>query len=141
MPLSVLSVLARLDVDPWEEAANLTRLPAETATQRLASLIAALPDWPSAHLDPGTIAARLIALLPSRASSNVRTREMLLGVDAVTNSRAVTSLIFINVIFFAFMLGAQFIIASRQPPAQVDNAHAPASSTVLPQMPAPSSGH
>jgi hypothetical protein len=141
MPLSVLSVLARLDVDPWEEAANLTRLPAETATQRLASLIAALPDWPSAHLDPGTIAARLIALLPGRASSNVRTREMLLGVDAVTNSRAVTSLIFINVIFFAFMLGAQFIIASRQPPAQVDTAYAPASRTVLPQMPAPSSGH
>jgi hypothetical protein len=88
MPLSALLALVRLDVDPWEEAANLTRLPAETATQRLASLIAALPDGPSAHPDPGTIAARLITLLPGRASSNVRSRETLLGVDAVTNFRA-----------------------------------------------------
>ena len=69
MLLSVLSALARLDVDPWQEAAKLARLPWETATQSLASLIAALPDGPSAHLDPGTIAARLIALLPRRAST------------------------------------------------------------------------
>ena len=140
MPLSVLSALARLDVDPWEEAANLTRLPAETATQRLASLIAALPDGSSAHPDPATIAARLIALLPGRASSNVHSRETLPGVDAVTNSRTVISMIIVNAIFFAFVLGAQFIIASRKPPAQVDNAHAPASSTVLPQLPPPTSG-
>ena len=46
MPLSVLSALARLDIDPWHEAAELARLPRETATQRLASLIAALPDGP-----------------------------------------------------------------------------------------------
>ena len=44
MPLSVLSALARLDIDPWQEADKLARLPGETATQRLASLIAALPD-------------------------------------------------------------------------------------------------
>ena len=40
MLLSVLSALARLDVDPWQEAAQLAGLPGETATQRLASLIA-----------------------------------------------------------------------------------------------------
>jgi hypothetical protein len=33
MPLSVLSALARLDIDPWHEAAELARLPGETATQ------------------------------------------------------------------------------------------------------------
>jgi hypothetical protein len=49
MLLSVLSALARLDVDPWREAAELAQLPRQTATQRLASLIAALPDGPSAH--------------------------------------------------------------------------------------------
>jgi len=67
MPLSVLSALARLDIDPWLEAAELARLPRETATQRLASSIAALPEGPSAHLEHGTIAARLIALLPRQA--------------------------------------------------------------------------
>ena len=91
MLLSVLSALARLDVDPWQEAAKLARLPGETAIQRLASLIAGLPDGPSMHLDPGTIAARLIALLPRRASSNIPSHETLLGAGAVANSRAIVT--------------------------------------------------
>jgi hypothetical protein len=136
MLLSVLSALARLDIDPWQEAAKLARLPGETATGRLASLIAALPDGPSERLDPATIAGRLIALLPRRASTNILPREMLLGADAIKNSRAV-----IFVIIMAFMLGAQYIRANLQPPAHVDdNAHAPASSTFFPQMPPPNSG-
>ena len=36
MLLSVVSALARLDLDPWQEAASLTGLPVGTATQRLA---------------------------------------------------------------------------------------------------------
>ena len=138
MPLSVLSALARLDVDPWEEADKLARLPGETATQRLASLIAALPDEPSAHLDPGTIAARLIALLPRGARSNLPSRETLLSVGAATNSRAIIYMILINVIVTIFMLGAQWMAASRQPPVQ-NNAQAPASSAVSPQLPPPNS--
>jgi hypothetical protein len=46
MLLSVLSALARLDVDPWEEAARLAELPGDKATRKLAALIAALPDPP-----------------------------------------------------------------------------------------------
>src|SRR5579871_6864247 len=76
MPLSVLSALARMDVDPWQEAAELARLSKENATQRLASLIAAaLPGKPSVRQDPGTIAARLIALLPRGARSNIPLRQ------------------------------------------------------------------
>ena len=118
IPLSLVSALARLDIDPWQEAAKLARLPRETATQRLASLIAALPEGPSAHLDPGAIAARLIALLPRRARSNIPSRETLLSVSAVTNLRAIIYLIFIYAILASFMLGAEWIAASRQPPAQ-----------------------
>ncbi|MGA7451114.1 MAG: hypothetical protein WBW73_07500 [Rhodoplanes sp.] len=55
-PVSVLSALARLDMDPWQEAAELAQLPGETATQRLVSLMAALPDGPLADRDLGTIA-------------------------------------------------------------------------------------
>jgi|SRR5579872_5256326 len=136
MLLTVLSALARLDVDPWREAAELAQLPRQTATQRLASLITALPDGPSVHLDSGSIAARLIALLPRGAGSNFPSRETMLSTtDAMTNSRT-TTIVF--VIFMAFALGAQFIAASRQPSAQVDNAHAPAPSTVIPQIPPPS---
>jgi hypothetical protein len=38
--LSVLSALARLDIDPWEEAAALARLTRESAIERLTSIIA-----------------------------------------------------------------------------------------------------
>jgi hypothetical protein len=36
--LSVLSALARLDVDPWKEATSLARLPREAAAVRLTEL-------------------------------------------------------------------------------------------------------
>jgi hypothetical protein len=133
MLLSVLSALARLDIDPWQEAAKLALLPVKAATERLASLIAALPDGPSTHRNPGTIAARLIALLPRRASPDLPSRETPPGVDAATNPRPV-----IYVLCMAVVLVAQFIIASRQPPTQVENIQAPASSIVAPQMPPPS---
>ena len=138
MPLSVLSALARLDIDPWREAAELARLPRDTATQRLASLIAALPDWPSL-IRPGAIAARLIALLPRVTRSNIPSHETLLSGGAVTNSQAVIYMILINVIVTIFMLGAQWIAASHRPPAQ-NNTQAPASTVVFPPLPPPNSG-
>jgi hypothetical protein len=67
MPLTVLSALTRLDIDPWEEAAELSELPKDTATQRLALLIARLPGVPWAQADLKAIADRLIELLPRRS--------------------------------------------------------------------------
>jgi hypothetical protein len=129
MPLSVLSVLARLDLDPWQEAAELARLPRETAARRLASSIAALPDGPMAHLEPGTIAARLIALLPRQASSENLSRETSPDTGDVTKFRAG---VYMYVVLIVFMLAAQWFTASRQAPAEADGAETPASSTVLP---------
>jgi hypothetical protein len=136
MPLSVLSALARLDVDPWEEAATLAQLPRASAIERLVSLIAALPHGASAPLDAGRVSARLIALLPQQASSNP-SRESFVGAGAVINPRAV---IYVYVIFTVFVLAAQCIIASRQPPVLTDDVRTPASSTVSPPMPTPRSG-
>jgi hypothetical protein len=64
MQLSVLSALARQNVDPWEEAALLACLPRETAKQKLSVFIASLPKGRATRADPGADAARLIALLP-----------------------------------------------------------------------------
>jgi len=69
--LSVLSALARLDVDPWQEAVNLAQMPRETATARLAAMIAALPDAPTTNIPAKAIAADLIALLPRTAGFTV----------------------------------------------------------------------
>jgi hypothetical protein len=64
--LTVISVLARQNVDPWEEAANLSRLPPETAGRRLAAMITASAGRPS---NQAAVADRLIALLPHRIAS------------------------------------------------------------------------
>jgi hypothetical protein len=136
MLLSVVSALARLDIDPWQEAGELTRLPREAAIARLASWIAALPDRPSANPDPGMTAGRLIALLPHQTGSNTPpSPQGVHGTGQGTNSRVVS---YVVLIVLAFLLGAQFIIASRAPQAKSDNTHAPPSSTVAPDMPRPS---
>src|SRR5471032_3329347 len=119
MLLSVPSALARLDVDPWQEAANLARLPRSTATERLTSLIAALPGRPASQPDPEAIAARLIALLPSRTGSNVPTRSAISSGGNVTNRQAVVRVVVFNLIFVAFMLGSQWLASNRTSPAQV----------------------
>jgi hypothetical protein len=66
MPLSVVSLLGRMDLDPWEEAARLAGLAADAAVQKLALLLRALPAQSMPQLDPDGAAARLIALLPHR---------------------------------------------------------------------------
>jgi hypothetical protein len=128
MLLTVLSALARRDIDPWQEAANLAQLPRETAAQRLVALIAALPDRPWAHPDSGAIAIRLIALLPRRGRSDTPSRKPFLGVGAVSDSRAVVAFL----IFFALALGAQYLLANHQLSPQADSTSASVSSTVPP---------
>jgi len=73
MPLSVVSALARLDLDPWAEAAELSRMPAEGATRRLSLLLAGVLGDPLTPPDRATIAARLVALLPRSPTANVAT--------------------------------------------------------------------
>jgi len=63
MPLTLLSALARLDVDPWDEAASLAELPRESATQKLIALLARMPNGPTPGVDTETLASRLVALL------------------------------------------------------------------------------
>jgi hypothetical protein len=69
--LSVLSALARLNVDPWQEATSLARMPREAAVVRLTALIDALPNEGTIGI-PTTTAADLVALLPRGNSLNVR---------------------------------------------------------------------
>ena len=129
MLLSVVSALARLDVDPWQEAAKLARLPAEAATRRLTSLLTALPDVVPPRRDPGTIAARLIGLLPHSAEPDRPPDPV--GAGGKTKS----STTFIWAILMMLFLAAQWIAATHQPPAPGGNASAPMSNTVTPAAP------
>lgn len=69
MTLSVLSALARLNIDPWLEAAALTELPTESAAHRFALLLAQLPGSLRSDEDCEAIAARLTKLLPRNSRS------------------------------------------------------------------------
>src|SRR6266403_2366696 len=64
-PLSVASILGRMSLDPWNEAASLAALPADVATRKLASLFEAMPNQRLEHPEAATLAARLIKLLPT----------------------------------------------------------------------------
>ena len=64
MPLSVVSALARLEIDPWQEAARLSDLPEDRAVAALDHLIRLLPAPGRNQAETRHIAARLVALLP-----------------------------------------------------------------------------
>ena len=121
MPLSVLSVLARLGVDPWREAAQLAHLPEETATLRLASFIAALPDEQAAHPDPEIAAARLIALLPRVTAFSAPSREMAIGASGANSLRGVVFALFFGVVTMALVISAQWTVANHQQSVRVNN--------------------
>jgi hypothetical protein len=132
VPLSVLSALARLDIDPWQEASRLAQLPGETAAQRLTSLIGSLPAGSSLYFDPATIAARLIKLLPRRTAPNIPSRGLIPDAGEAAKFRFGLGM---YAVFIVFMLTAQWMTASHQPPAQVDGVQAPAASAVAAQTP------
>ena len=71
LPLTVLTALTRLGIDPWQEAARLADLPRELAAQALAEAIAKLPG--KACKAPGStaIATRLVKWLPIRTVSAI----------------------------------------------------------------------
>jgi hypothetical protein len=66
MELTLLSALARQNMDPWQQAADLSRLPAETAVRNLATMLELLPGQ-GALVERTALAGRLISLLPNPA--------------------------------------------------------------------------
>lgn len=135
MLLSVLSALARLGVDPWQEAASLASLPGPSAIARLTGLITALPREPSSHRDHESIAARLVALLPSGGPKSA-----LPGSGTAFDPHTVLRMIVINVLFVAFMVGAQWFAAGHQAPAPASDNIASTAQATTPPPPSPGFG-
>jgi hypothetical protein len=63
-PLSVLSALARMDIDPWEEAARLAAMPKAIVGRTLVSTLDSVPGRRWNPSETEVIAARLVQLLP-----------------------------------------------------------------------------
>jgi hypothetical protein len=118
MPLSVVSVLARVDLDPWEEAAILAALPEELATQRLAALLAALPERTLQRTSAPSMAVRLIALLPPRTNANTRPTEQKSGAASAAHPWSFLNPILIT-IYLILSLVIQCFVARRDLTAAV----------------------
>jgi hypothetical protein len=117
-PLTVLSVLARLDIEPWQEAARLAQLPGEAAAPALAALISALPKGSATAPDSATVAARLITLLPRQSERGIaaqsvpdRARVVQIPDRATIVARAVLCLI-VLVLLLASQWGVMSPLAS-----------------------------
>ena len=141
MPLSVVSVLARMDLDPWVEAANLADLPAETAARKLAAWLDALSDPALKPASPDTRADRLIALLPRR----VTPRYPPTPVDRTGAVAAARPPGLIKVILLAICLilslAIQLFVARKESPPRPELPRAPASAIAPPHTPPASSNH
>ena len=135
MPLSVVSALARMDLDPWHEAAGLAAVSVETATGKLTSLLAALSDPILTGPSPGITAARLIALLPRRLDTNSRSPATKGGITAAIHPPPRMNVILLA-IYIILMLGTQFALLRRPPPAH-DTAHALAPPAAASHAPPP----
>jgi hypothetical protein len=114
MPLSVLSVLARFDVDPWDEAANLAHLSRESATQRLASILATVPNGPAPGADTETLATRLIALLHRSSGPKVGVPRAPPQVETATQPKRVSPVLY-YLAALLFMLFCQWALAIQLP--------------------------
>jgi len=63
--LTILSLLARLGKDPWDEAAAWCHKPRDAAIKSLSDSISQMPPNPQALTDAHRTASRLVALLPA----------------------------------------------------------------------------
>ncbi|MEO6607847.1 MAG: hypothetical protein ABIN69_05210 [Aestuariivirga sp.] len=133
MMLSVVSALARLDLDAWQESAELARLPRPLATERLEGLIAALPNEFLVHRDPAEIASRLIARLPRQTYSDALTGR---NAPGLTTRAAIQTQTFIFVALVLMLLIENLGLAgSKQAALHDNNASAPMASGAAPQLP------
>jgi hypothetical protein len=124
MELSVLSALARLDVDPWREAASLAKMSMSAATARMRSLIASLPEATSPQWNADEIAARLVAFLPARPAVS-GPMSSTAGRGVPDHYRAVLLLILMTL-----LLESRFAIRNPHAPAQAAGVSGTAPSTM-----------
>jgi hypothetical protein len=100
MSLSVATALTRLNMDPWQEAEALARLPREAAMQRLNNLIGPLTKDVATSGDTGKIVVRLVTLL-ERPASRLPAALQSTVIKSAQNTRY---LVFVLIVIATFML-------------------------------------
>lgn len=107
MPLSVISALTRLNIDPWGEAAQLARLSNEKAIETLAPIIARLPVGLWTAVDIPAIARRLVDALPRHEVAAQSVATVQFGGKARSRVLYVAFLIILTMVYFGFVARPQ----------------------------------
>lgn len=113
-PLTVLSMLARLGVDPWERAARWASEPRATATEALAASLSdtAEIDLPLDHAR--TVASRLMLLLPGRSIVTAPDRRLPARASVMQNWAWVSV-----AVFWLYMILTAVLSPATHPPSAV----------------------
>lgn len=114
MPLSVVSLLARLDLDPWQAAAQLAALSPEFATQRMVSILGSLPIPSLQSSDILLIARHLVAMLPHPTPSLTSPLRAFSGSAGTAVPRPHANGLFLAV-YLLFVVAAQLLLTQLLP--------------------------
>jgi hypothetical protein len=131
LPLSVISLLARMNLDPWQEAGTLAGLSTDAAATRLASSLDTLTDPGLRLTNPRPLVLRLLALLPKH-SANPESATPARDAETAYDPRGrLTAIIVIASVIFLF--GTQLI--HRSAPTQPRAVASPAPQEAPPAVP------
>jgi|HubBroStandDraft_6_1064221.scaffolds.fasta_scaffold316941_1 hypothetical protein len=143
--LTVLSALARVNLNPWDEAARLALLPCEIATTAVVKLIVALPNGLAAGLDAGALARQLVSRLPRYDAARAHPPAPASTGGFVIDRGAVAMLLWIYLVLTLAFLGARWLGGSAQtlprPDADAPPTSGTASSPTHTSMPVVGSSH
>jgi hypothetical protein len=116
MPLTLLSALARLGIDPWAEAADLADQSRDSATKKLVALLSGVRNGPSPGADTETLAARLVALLhpASKLRAAVDGATSLPAAVAIPPRRVKLAIYYLLALLLMFV--GQWALTSRHAP-------------------------
>jgi hypothetical protein len=133
MTLSVLSALARQELDPWIEAARLSHLPQKTAIEQIMGLLEVLPGRILASLDREEVASRLSALLPRQAAPNLFSALLPPGTEGRKPTKIDLNWRFFYLYFCLMMLMNWLMMELRTPPAAAITEAQTSAATVSPE--------
>ena len=107
VPLALASILGRMSLDPWSEAASLAAMPTDAAARKLALFIEAMPNQALPRVESNTLAERLIRLLPKRPDLAAPAPAPLADAHATKRRPLFTYLVWL-VLFCVLLIAAGF---------------------------------
>ncbi len=133
MQLTLLSALARRNVDPWAEAEELSQLSGDRARTRLAAMLESSPGL-AVLADRIALAGRLIPLLPHGSPRSAGSGEVLKDPSLAAPTAANLKQVQMVLIYIAMVLLGGWLASAASPPAASTATTAPTAA------PAPTAG-